>query len=194
MIDFSDSVNSYLNKLDHSLHLISRQEINVFYDLILQAYEQQKQIFVMGNGGSAATASHMTCDFNKGMSYGQAQKFRMICLNDNIPTMMALTNDVGYDVVFLEQLKNLMNEGDVTIGISGSGNSENVVQAISYANQNHGITIAICGYNGGKLKKSAQHSVHIPVNDMQIVEDIHLIINHMTMRVIGQHIGSNGCC
>ncbi len=194
MIDFSQPVNLYLEKLNKSLHLISQQEINVFYDLILQAYQQQKQIFVMGNGGSASTASHMACDFNKGMSYRQSQKFRMICLNDNIPTMMALSNDVGYHVVFLEQLKNLMNEGDMVIGISGSGNSENVIQAIQYANQHRGITVGICGYDGGKLKEFAKYPVHIPVNDMQIVEDIHLVINHMTMRVIGQHLGSTGCC
>lgn len=109
----------------------------------------------------------------------------MICLNDNVPTMMAYSNDVSYNEVFVEPLKNFYNQGDLVIGISGSGNSKNVVKAMEWSNENNGVTIAITGYNGGLLKQICKHNVHVPINDMQISEDLHYILCHCIMQVLG---------
>jgi D-sedoheptulose 7-phosphate isomerase len=138
----------------------------------------------MGNGGSAATASHFVCDFNKGLSYGRERKYKFLCLNDNVPALMAYANDVGYDAVFVEQLKNFLQVGDLVIGISGSGNSANVVKAVEYANAHGAVTLALVGYDGGQLKRVAKHCVHVDIADMQIVEDLHMILDHMSMRVL----------
>ncbi len=189
-MDFTQEINHYAATLKRTIDALSRTEINTVYDLLLKAYEEERQIFIMGNGGSAATASHMVCDFNKGMCFDKPKRFKMICLNDNVPSLMALANDIGYDVVFVEQLKNFMQPGDYVIGISGSGNSENVIQAIQYANENEGVTIGFCGYSGGKLKQQAQYSIHVNINDMQIVEDVHMMLDHMTMRVLGNYLHS----
>ena len=138
----------------------------------------------MGNGGSGATASHFVCDFNKGISEKLDSKYRFICLNDNIPTMLAYANDVSYNSIFVEQLKNLATEGDLVIGISGSGNSNNVISAIEYANAQGCKTFGLVGYDGGMLKKIAQNCIHIKINNMQIVEDIHMIIDHLLYSVL----------
>lgn len=138
----------------------------------------------MGNGGSAATASHYVCDFNKGMSYGRDKRFKMICLNDNVQTMMAYANDVDYQSVFVEQLKNFLRRDDVVIGISGSGNSGNVTKAIEYANQNGGITCGLTGYDGGFLRRIAHYSVNVRIHDIQISEDIHMMLVHVIYRIV----------
>ena len=139
----------------------------------------------MGNGGSASTASHFVCDFNKGLSYGfSAPRYKFICLNDSLPSLTAYSNDVSYEDAFLEQLKNFFRAGDVVVGISGSGNSKNVLKAIEYANANGGISVGLTGYNGGELKKIAQISVHVPIDDMQVAEDAHMMLDHLAMSAI----------
>jgi D-sedoheptulose 7-phosphate isomerase len=178
-------IEGYLASLQKQIAALDRRELTAFAGLLREACEQGRQIFIMGNGGSAATASHFACDFNKGLSYGRERKYKVICLNDNIPSLMAYANDVGYEAVFVEQLKNFLHPGDLVIGISGSGNSANVVKAVEWANDNGGVTLALVGYDGGKLKKAARHCVHVAVADMQIVEDIHMMLDHMTMRVLG---------
>ncbi|MDR0827783.1 MAG: SIS domain-containing protein [Desulfovibrio sp.] len=183
--EFLVPIETYLASLQRQITALDRNELIVFASLLRNACDQRQQIFIMGNGGSAATASHFVCDFNKGLSYGRERKYRFICLNDNVPSLMALANDVGYDAVFVEQLKNFLQPGDLVIGISGSGNSANVVKAVEYANAHGAVTLALVGYDGGKLKKAAQHCVHVDIADMQIVEDIHMILDHMTMRVLG---------
>lgn len=172
-------INGYLEQLKACIDNLDRNEIDNFIKLLLEARNNKKHIFIMGNGGSAATASHFCCDFNKGMSYLKEDKFRMICLNDNVATMLAYANDVSYDNVFVEQLKNFLDEGDVVIGISGSGNSKNVLNAIEYANNNGAVTIGLTGFNGGALKQIAAYSVNADINDMQITEDIHMMICHL---------------
>lgn len=151
---------------------------------ILDAYEKEKYIFVMGNGGSSATASHFSCDINKGCCMDLDKKFKMFCLNDNVPTLLALANDVSYDVVFEEQLKNFFSPGDLVIGFSGSGNSENVVRAAAYAGLNGGRSIGLCGFSGGRLAKLADIAYIVPSDDMQKVEDVHVIMVHMIMQAV----------
>ncbi len=177
-------INSYLNSLQNVINKVDRNEINLFLQILLNAYHAEKQIFVMGNGGSAATASHFACDLNKGISFGKDKRFKIICLNDNIPTMLAYSNDTSYDEVFVEQLKNFLQEGDVVIGFSGSGNSKNVLKAIEYANSKNALTVGITGYSGGKLKETAKCSVNSNVDDMQLSEDMHLVYVHIAMKIL----------
>lgn len=172
-------ITNYIDRLKTTLDNLDKNEIERFINELLKARDNGKNIFIMGNGGSASTASHFVCDFNKGMSYKQDKKFKFHCLNDNIATMLAYANDVSYDDVFVEQLKNFMEEGDLVIGISGSGNSKNVIKAIDYANQNGGVSIGLTGYDGGLLKKLAKYSVNANIKDMQISEDVHMMLGHM---------------
>ena len=144
----------------------------------------------MGNGGSGSTASHFTCDINKGCCMDLNKKFKMICLNDSIPTLLALANDVSYDAVFVEQLKNFFLPGDLVIGISGSGNSPNVLHAIEYARMHQGITIGLSGFSGGKLAALADIAWIAPVEDMQKIEDMHMIVVHMIMQAVRNKLHS----
>jgi D-sedoheptulose 7-phosphate isomerase len=121
---------------------------------------------------------------NKGVSYGREKRFRVISLNDNLATLTAYANDVSYTEVFVEQLKNFLRAGDVVVGISGSGNSPNILKAIEYANRQGAITVGLTGFNGGKLASLVQVPVHIPVHDMQKVEDIHMMLFHVAMQVL----------
>ncbi len=191
MKDYTADICGYIEKVKKVIDTLDTGEINRFINLLCEAREKGKQIFIMGNGGSSATASHFCNDFNKGVSCElQSQnRFKFICLNDNVSTITAYANDVSYGDIFVEQLKNFYNPGDVVIGISGSGNSENVIKALEYANANEGTTVALTGYNGGKLKKIAMYSVHVNVDDMQIVEDLHMMMDHLSMKVISNVTG-----
>jgi D-sedoheptulose 7-phosphate isomerase len=183
----------YLDDLIGILKLFPHNKFDDMIESFLYAYENDKNIFVMGNGGSGATASHWAADINKGCCMELNKKFKMICLNDNIPTMLAYANDCSYDDVFVEQLKNFFDTGDIVIGISGSGNSKNVLKAIKYAKKNKGRTIGLCGYQGGKLYDVVDIPLLANVNDMQKVEDIHMIIVHISMKVICDNLGIQAC-
>ena len=184
MKNWTSEIDNYLARLKTTIDSLDRAQISHFINVLLDARDNNKTIFIMGNGGSAATASHFCCDFNKGASYGYKKRFKFICLNDNVPTVMAYGNDTSYDDIFVEQLKNLMSSGDLVIGISGSGNSKNVINAIEWANANGAQTFALLGYNGGKLKNTAQKCVHVNIDDMQITEDLHMVLDHLIMKVI----------
>jgi len=138
----------------------------------------------MGNGGSGATASHFACDMNKGACAGLPKRMKVICLNDNIPTLLAYANDTSYDDVFVEQLRNFLSCDDVVIGISCSGNSRNVIKAIRHANTLGATSIVLTGFDGGELARIANIPVVIAINDMQQVEDVHVILAHIRMRVL----------
>lgn len=153
-------------------------------NLIRSKFEAGKKIITCGNGGSAATASHYITDWNKMVNLATGRKFRGISLCDNIGAITAFANDISYDEVFAGQLKALMDEGDLLIAISGSGNSPNVVRAVEYANANGGDTLAVVGYDGGKLLPLAKSHVLVPSFDMQICEDVHLMFGHMVMKTI----------
>ena len=144
-----------------------------------EARDAKRHIFVCGNGGSASTASHFVCDIVKGASYDRDQRFRILALTDSLPTITAYSNDVGYECIFAEQLKNFAQAGDVVMCISGSGNSPNVLRAIEYANSIGCKTIALTGRNGGKLGPLAQLNIQVPVPHMGRIEDAHMVICHM---------------
>lgn len=179
-----EQIKQYFEKLQNTILNIDISEIETCAKVLLNAYENGKQIFICGNGGSASTASHFACDINKGVSYGLDKRFKIIPLTDNLATITAYTNDVEYDIVFVEQLRNFFNSGDVLIGISGSGNSKNVLHAIEYVNANGGRTIGWTGFNGGKLKEISHYSINANAMDMQISEDIHMISTHVMMKIL----------
>jgi D-sedoheptulose 7-phosphate isomerase len=182
--NFIPEMENYFEKLKSTIEIMSRDEINDFINLLSEALETGRTIFIMGNGGSAATASHYACDFNKGLSCGKDKRFRFICLNDNVSLITAYANDVGYDEVFREQLRNFLAPRDLVIGISGSGNSKNVLAAIEYANSVGAETVGLSGFDGGILKRIAKHSVHVPVDNMQITEDIQMILDHLVYSIL----------
>ncbi len=179
-----DFAANYLSGLKTLLDGFDIENFRRIVEKILDAYEANRRIFVMGNGGSGATASHFACDINKGCCMDLDKKFKVICLNDSLPTLLALANDVSYDVVFVEQLKNFFVPGDMVIGISGSGNSPNVLRAVEYACSHQGVTIGLTGFSGGKLAPMVDISWTAPVMDMQKVEDMHMIVVHMIMQAV----------
>ena len=184
ILDIRTFTNQYISDLTSLLERFDTDQFEKIVELILDAYDRGNNIFIMGNGGSASTASHFACDINKGCCIDLEKKFKVICLNDNIPTMLALSNDISYESIFVEQMKNFFNSGDLVIGISGSGNSENVLRAIKYGNENNGRTIGLSGFSGGNLSKLVDVSFVADIDDMQKVEDIHMIIVHMIMQAI----------
>jgi len=181
-MEINDFAKNYLGDLKELINTIDINEITEFIKEIENAYKNGKTIFIMGNGGSAATASHFVCDINKGVSLKLQKKFKVLCLNDNIPIMLAYSNDISYDSVFIEQLKNFIMNDDLVIGISGSGNSKNVLNAIEYSNKVGARTFGIIGCDGGKLKDIAQKSLIVRSFDMQKIEDCHMILTHLTMQ------------
>jgi len=177
-------IENYFDRLKTTIDKLEKREIESFINILSEALDKDRTIFVMGNGGSALTASHFLCDIAKGVSYGKEKKFKIVCLNDNSAIIMAYANDVSYEEIFVEQLKNQFKKGDVVIGVSGSGNSKNVIKAIEYANKNGGITVGLTGYLGGRLKEIANLSVNSNINDMQISEDVHLMVVHIAMQAL----------
>lgn len=167
---------SYIDLLKTTLDSLEATEVEKAIQAFLRVHELQGTIYIFGNGGSGASASHATGDFLKGASFGLEKRFKVICLNDNIPSLMAIANDVSWDAIFVEQLKNFIQPNDLVIGISGSGNSKNVVLAMEYAKVMSVQTIAFCGFRGGRIKELADISIHSKAMDMEIAEDIHMIV------------------
>lgn len=184
MQNYEEQIKKYIELEKEVLSKLSLESINRIMNILEDARMEGRRIFICGNGGSASTASHFECDFNKGVSYEQQVKYDFECLSDNVPMMMAIANDLSYDDIFVVPLRNKLKSGDVIIGISGSGNSENVVRAITYGNEIGAETIVLVGYDGGRLKDLAKYHIHVNVNNMQIVEDVHLALNHMMMSIL----------
>lgn len=184
MQNYEKEIKNYIEMEKEVLQNLPIEDINTVMNILEDARLSRKRVFICGNGGSASTASHFECDFNKGISYDQKVKYDFECLSDNVPMMMAIANDISYDDIFVVPLRNKLKCGDIVIGISGSGNSENVIKAIEYGNEVGAETIALVGYDGGRLKKIAKHHIHVNVNNMQMVEDVHLVLNHMMMFIL----------
>lgn len=204
-MDFIDKIKKYRDMEVEVLQNLDLESINSVMNVLEEARKNRRRIFICGNGGSAATASHYAGDFNKGVNMGllgldghkkgdapfadligsaDEQMYDFECLSDNQPTMLAVANDESYNEVFRYPLSIKMKEGDIVIGISGSGNSANVINALDFAQKHGGIAIAIVGYDGGKMKKMADYSIHVDINDMQISEDVHMILDHLMMWVL----------
>lgn len=180
---YQENIREYLEMEIKTLEALDVDMIDRGMREIEAAYRREGTIYIFGNGGSGSTASHYTNDFNKGLSENLEKKFRFVCLNENIPTVLAVANDFGYDEVFRYQLRGRLRPGDLVIGISGSGNSPNVVNAIEYAKDQGVRTLGIVGYDGGKLKRLVDVPLHVPVMNMQLSEDVHMIFDHLMMTV-----------
>ena len=184
-MDFSAKIVDYTERLTAQIKKTDVDVVNRIMNLLLEARANDKQVFIMGNGGSGASASHIVNDYNKGLSLGKEKekRWRWFCLSDNTPTVLSLANDVDYSEIFVEQLKNFLNPGDIVIGLSGSGNSENILKGIRYANECGNTTVGMTAYTGGKLKDEAAINVHFEISDMQIAEDLHMMLLHSMMNI-----------
>ncbi|MCR4561741.1 MAG: SIS domain-containing protein [Bacilli bacterium] len=187
-MDFVKSIEEYYEKEMEVVRSLNKEELNAAMNCIMRHYEAGTNIYVLGNGGSSATASHMVCDFNKGICGELEKKFRVICLNDNIPMLMAVGNDISFENVFYEQMVGRINKDELVIAISGSGNSHNVIKAVNYAKEVGCEIIGMTGYAGGKLMGLSDYKMHVPVDDMQIVEDIHMSFDHMIMKIFWRYL------
>ena len=174
-----DLIDMYLTELEGVIHNLPRADVNAVADALMAAWRARKQIFIVGNGGSAATASHMMNDINKFTRVEGKPRFRAIALTDNVPWMTAVGNDQTYADIFVEQLQSLWQPGDVLLGISASGNSPNVVKAVEYAKAHGGTIIGFCGRPGGKLAQMADVKVIIPSDRIGQQEDGHMILDHV---------------
>ena len=162
-----------------AIETIDLDKVNRAIEILVQARDAGRHIFVCGNGGSASTASHFVCDMVKGASFNRDKRFRIMALTDSLPTITAYSNDVSYECVFVEQLKNFAEPGDVLMAISGSGNSPNVLRAVEYANELGCRTIALSGRNGGRLGPLAELNIQASNPHMGRIEDMHMIVMHM---------------
>ncbi|MBI2664027.1 SIS domain-containing protein [Candidatus Woesearchaeota archaeon] len=176
-------IKSYFEQKKRDMDSINPEDVKVVVDALFQAWKDGKQVFIFGNGGSASTASHFACDLGKGTLqkvYDPSEKrFRVISLTDNVAVMTAFANDVHFDEVFSQQLNNLVNEGDVVIAITGSGNSPNVIKGIEMAKRFKAKTFAFLGFDGGKLKDMVDHYIHVKSSHYGRVEDCHLMLHHL---------------
>lgn len=170
---------AYKANLLKALDTIDLEKVEKAIQILIQARAGNHRIFVCGNGGSASTASHFVCDMVKGASFNREARFRIMALTDSLPTITAYSNDVGYECVFVEQLKNFAEPGDVLIAISGSGNSPNVLRAVEYANSTGCRTIAFSGREGGKLGPLAELNIQVSHAHMGRIEDGHMVALHM---------------
>lgn len=175
-------VDRYVQDIKTTIDQIPVDRIEEIVSILQQARINNKQVFIMGNGGSAATASHFACDLAKNTRKASWPGFRAIGLTDNMATVSAYANDEGYEYIFAQQLNNLLQPGDVVIALSGSGNSPNVIRAIEFANERGAITVAFTGLSGGKLKTLAQNVIYVPNHRIDQVEDIHLMLEHIICR------------
>jgi D-sedoheptulose 7-phosphate isomerase len=179
---YAGTAERYLARLIALLNSFDRRQVDNAVKLIADTWQAGRQIITLGNGGSSMTALHFINDWNKSVFMAKGKPFRGRSLVDNMGLVMAYGNDISFQDIFIEQLKNLLDPGDLVIAISGSGNSENVIRAVRYANENGGVTLGLCGYRGGKLKELAQHAVWADVDDMQLSEDVHAIFGHIVMQ------------
>jgi D-sedoheptulose 7-phosphate isomerase len=172
-------MEGYFGRLKRTIDAVPVAPVRTMGETLYRAYQHNKQVFIIGNGGSAATASHMSCDLGKNTIGPNRRRFRVLSLTDNMPLVSALANDVGYESVFSEQLVNLIRPGDLLIVISASGNSTNIVNAIRYARERAATIIALLGFDGGEAAALADECVVVPASDYGIVEDVHMVLNHV---------------
>jgi D-sedoheptulose 7-phosphate isomerase len=181
-----EQVKRYINDLQECLEKLPLEDICDVIAVLQYARLSEKQVFVVGNGGSAATASHFACDLGKGTRVPDVPRFRVIALTDNTALLSAYANDFGYEHVFAEQLSNLARKGDVVIAISGSGNSPNVLRALELARRDQLTTIGFTGFHGGSMRDLVDLCIVVPSSCMEQIEDVHLILEHLVCTCLRQ--------
>jgi D-sedoheptulose 7-phosphate isomerase len=179
---FAEQSKAYLARLNNACEAIPWDKVGLLANALLDAWKHKRQVFIFGNGGSAGNAIHLANDFVFGISKKFGSGLRIHALPANTSVITCLANDIGYESIFEYQLGLMSDPGDVVIALSGSGNSPNIVRALEYAKKAQLQSFAILGYSGGKSLNLANTPIHIPVNDMQIAEDLQIIIGHMLMQ------------
>ena len=180
MLGSTLSAADYLTRVCQEIGRLDVRSIENVSDVIERAYDAGKFVFIIGNGGSGANASHLCEDLAKCtlVDFEDQKRLKVLSLTDNTAGIMAWANDEGYERIFLEQLKNLASPGDVLIAISGSGNSPNILRAVEWANANGLETVGFTGFSGGKLQAMGAHNLHVGIDDMGIVESLHQVVFH----------------
>lgn len=194
-------INGYISELIRCLNALDKEKVELVIDVLVAAYKKDRKVFILGNGGSASTSSHMACDLGKGTLQriydNSERRLRVISLTDNVAVMTAYGNDLGFEDIFVQQLRNLVETDDVVIALTGSGNSLNVVKAVEYAKSCGAKTIGILGFKtGGKLGRMVDYSIIADSNHYGPIEDIQLVLNHMIAAWIAKvkniHDGNEG--
>ena len=184
MASLLDFIGTYLEQVHGCLNEVDGARVADIAYSIFEAFRQNKRVYIFGNGGSSATASHFACDLAKGTAHSTSPHLPVICLNDNMALMTAIANDISYTAVFREQLANFLEEGDVVIAISASGNSSNILEAVEYAKKQRAVTIGICGFGGGRLSRIADKALVFSSHDYGQVEDGQMVLAHLISRVV----------
>ena len=185
-MDLKNSITSYIDEQQHCMTLLKSKsdKINDICNQLLNARNKRKNIFVFGNGGSGSTASHFVSDLLKTAIVKKEKRFKAISLTDNVPVILAWSNDVSYDDVFIEQLKNHFSKGDILIGFSGSGNSKNIIKSLKFGKENNAYCIGFTGKSGGKMNKVCDICLKVPSQDMLTIESQHVMICHCIISII----------
>jgi len=176
--------DTYFRGLGNTLQNLAHDAIDEIAHVLVQAYKDRAAVFLFGNGGSAALASHLACDLGKGTAMQGQERFRVLSLTDNVPLMTAWANDACYEEVFAEQIRNFVQPGDIAFAISGSGNSPNVLKGLEIAKALGTYNIGLSGYEGGKMKSLCDICVVIPSHNMQVIEDLHLSVSHCIFSIV----------
>ena len=189
---------SYLDRLNTEVARLNQADIQKWADLVYEAWQNGRFVFIIGNGGSATTASHMAEDLGKSslrpsdLNDESKKRLKVLSLTDNAGWLLAVGNDCGYDQIFLQQLMNYGGQGDLLLAISGSGNSPNILTAVDWANRHGLTTFGLTGYSGGKLKQMQQHGLHVDLDDMGMVESLHLCVFHWVLNDVFARINREG--
>ncbi len=198
MLGATLAADAYVDRLKSELGRIDQAKLRRWADLIFDAWRNERFVFIIGNGGSGTTATHMSEDLGKStlrpddLRDESKKRLKVMSLTDNLGWILAVGNDCGYDQIFVQQLMNYGGEGDLVIAISGSGNSPNVLNAVDWANRHGLTTFGLTGYNGGKLKQMQQDGLHVELNDMGMVESIHLCLFHWVLNDVFARINREG--
>ncbi len=198
MLGASLDLPTYLTRLNTEINRLDQAAIRLWADLTFAAWQQGRFVFIIGNGGSGTTASHMAEDLGKStlrpedLKDESKQRLKVLSLTDNTGWLLAVGNDCGYDQVFVQQLMNYGSKGDLVVAISGSGNSPNILTAVDWANRHGLTTFGLTGYSGGKLKAMQQHGLHVDLADMGMVESIHLCVFHWVLNDVYARINRDG--
>jgi len=185
-MEFSD----YIREFADLLARVDPREVELLAGAVEDAYRNDRFVFIIGNGGSGANASHLCEDIAKGAltDLERQKRFRVMSLTDNIPYILALANDLGYETIFVEQLRNFASAGDLLIAISGSGNSPNVLRAVEWAEANGLVTFGVTGFDGGRLRRLAKFCLHVPCDNMGTVEAVHSVVFHYLVDLLRERI------
>jgi D-sedoheptulose 7-phosphate isomerase len=198
MLGFQLGIADYLDRLKAELDRVPRGDVQRLADLLYEAWDKGRFVFLFGNGGSATTASHLAEDLGKNclsaedLASGAGKRLKAMSLTDNVGWITALANDLGYDQVFLQQLAHFAGEGDLAIAISGSGNSPNVIAAVDWANRHGLMTFGMTGFDGGRLKQCQQAGIHVALDDMAMVESVHVCIGHWVVDDLAARVNRLG--